>query len=58
MSEAFFEARGPDRFQATELTRGPWDPGPVRVTAPPAPGPPPPGARPAAGGGAPACSRW
>jgi hypothetical protein len=25
MSDAFFLPRGPDRFQATELTRGPWD---------------------------------
>ena len=35
MSEAFFEARGPDRFQATELTRGPWDPG-LQHAGPPA----------------------
>jgi hypothetical protein len=27
MSDAFFEVLGPDRFRATELTRGPWDPG-------------------------------
>jgi hypothetical protein len=27
MSDAFFEVLGPDRFLATELTRGPWDPG-------------------------------
>ena len=35
MSEAFFEARGPDRFLATELTRGPWDPG-LQHAGPPA----------------------
>jgi hypothetical protein len=27
MSDAFFEVLGAGRFQATELTRGPWDPG-------------------------------
>jgi hypothetical protein len=26
MSDAFFDVRGDDRFLATELTRGPWDP--------------------------------
>jgi len=26
MSDAFYSVLGPDRFQATELTRGPWDP--------------------------------
>jgi Thioesterase-like superfamily len=35
MSDAFFEALGPDRFLATELTRGPWDPG-VQHGGPPA----------------------
>jgi hypothetical protein len=35
MSEAFFEALGPDRFRATELTRGPWDPG-LQHAGPPA----------------------
>jgi len=27
MSDAFFDVLGPDRFLATELTRGPWGPG-------------------------------
>src|SRR4030095_2487003 len=35
MSEAFFEVQGPDRFRATELTRGPWDPG-LQHAGPPA----------------------
>ncbi len=35
MSDAFFEALGPDRFRATELTRGPWDPG-LQHAGPPA----------------------
>jgi Thioesterase-like superfamily len=35
MSDAFFDAQGPDRFQATELTRGPWDPG-LQHAGPPA----------------------
>jgi hypothetical protein len=35
MSEAFFHVLGPDRFQATELTRGPWDPG-LQHAGPPA----------------------
>ena len=35
MSEAFFEALGPDRFRATALTRGPWDPG-LQHAGPPA----------------------
>ena len=35
MSEAFFEVLGPDRFRATELTRGPWDPG-LQHAGPPA----------------------
>jgi Thioesterase-like superfamily len=35
MSNAFFEPLGPDRFQATELTRGPWDPG-LQHAGPPA----------------------
>ena len=35
MSEAFFEALGPDRFRATELTRGPWGPG-LQHAGPPA----------------------
>jgi Thioesterase-like superfamily len=35
MSEAFFETLGPDRFRATELTRGPWDPG-LQHAGPPA----------------------
>src|SRR5512133_2404155 len=35
MSEAFFEVRGPGRFRATELTRGPWDPG-LQHAGPPA----------------------
>src|SRR5919107_4229275 len=35
MSDAFFDVRGPDRFQATELTRGPWDPG-LQHAGPPA----------------------
>src|SRR5919112_4313700 len=35
MSEAFFEVLGPDRFRATELTRGPWEPG-LQHAGPPA----------------------
>jgi hypothetical protein len=35
MSEAFFHVLGPDRFRATELTRGPWDPG-LQHAGPPA----------------------
>ncbi len=35
MSDAFFDVRGPDRFLATELTRGPWDPG-LQHAGPPA----------------------
>ena len=35
MSDAFFLPRGPDQFQATELTRGPWDPG-LQHAGPPA----------------------
>ena len=35
MSDAFFEALGPDRFRATGLTRGPWDPG-LQHAGPPA----------------------
>ena len=35
MPEAFFEVRGPGRFRATELTRGPWDPG-LQHAGPPA----------------------
>jgi hypothetical protein len=35
MSEAFFDVRGLDRFRATELTRGPWDPG-LQHAGPPA----------------------
>jgi hypothetical protein len=35
MSDAFFEVRGPGRFLATELTRGPWDPG-LQHAGPPA----------------------
>src|SRR5215212_2308526 len=35
MSKAFFEVLGPDRFRATELTRGPWDPG-LQHAGPPA----------------------
>jgi hypothetical protein len=27
MSEAFFDVAGPDRYRATELTRGPWEAG-------------------------------
>jgi Acyl-CoA thioesterase C-terminal domain/Acyl-CoA thioesterase N-terminal domain len=33
--DAFFFPLGPDRFQATELTRGPWDPG-LQHAGPPA----------------------
>jgi Acyl-CoA thioesterase C-terminal domain/Acyl-CoA thioesterase N-terminal domain len=33
--DAFFTPLGPDRFQATELTRGPWDPG-LQHAGPPA----------------------
>jgi Thioesterase-like superfamily len=35
MSDAFFDVLGPDRFRATELTRGPWDPG-LQHAGPPA----------------------
>jgi hypothetical protein len=35
MSDAFFEVLGPDRFLATELTRGPWDAG-LQHAGPPA----------------------
>jgi Thioesterase-like superfamily len=35
MSEAFFHVLGPDHFRATELTRGPWDPG-LQHAGPPA----------------------
>jgi Thioesterase-like superfamily len=35
MPEAFFLPAGPDRFRATELTRGPWDPG-LQHAGPPA----------------------
>jgi Thioesterase-like superfamily len=35
MSDAFFTVLGPDRFRATELTRGPWDPG-LQHAGPPA----------------------
>jgi hypothetical protein len=35
MTAAFFEPDGPDRFRATELTRGPWDPG-LQHAGPPA----------------------
>src|SRR5687767_265702 len=35
MPEAFYLPSGPDRFQATELTRGPWDPG-LQHAGPPA----------------------
>jgi acyl-Coa thioesterase superfamily protein/acyl-CoA thioesterase superfamily protein len=35
MSDAFFDVRGPDRFLATELTRGPWDSG-LQHAGPPA----------------------
>ncbi|HEY6709319.1 MAG TPA: thioesterase family protein [Actinomycetota bacterium] len=35
MPDAFFSPLGPDRFQATELTRGPWDPG-LQHAGPPA----------------------
>src|SRR5919199_5520259 len=35
MSEAFFEVLGRDRYRATELTRGPWDPG-LQHAGPPA----------------------
>lgn len=35
MADAFFLPRGPGRFQATELTRGPWDPG-LQHAGPPA----------------------
>jgi Acyl-CoA thioesterase C-terminal domain/Acyl-CoA thioesterase N-terminal domain len=33
--DAFFSPLGPDRFRATELTRGPWDPG-LQHAGPPA----------------------
>jgi hypothetical protein len=35
MADAFFLPRGPGRFLATELTRGPWDPG-LQHAGPPA----------------------
>jgi hypothetical protein len=35
MSDAFFDVLGPDRFRATELTRGPWGPG-LQHAGPPA----------------------
>jgi acyl-Coa thioesterase superfamily protein/acyl-CoA thioesterase superfamily protein len=35
MPEAFFLPAGPDRFRATDLTRGPWDPG-LQHAGPPA----------------------
>jgi Thioesterase-like superfamily len=35
MSDAFFEVLGRDRYRATELTRGPWDPG-LQHAGPPA----------------------
>jgi hypothetical protein len=35
MSDAFFDVRAQDRFRATELTRGPWDPG-LQHAGPPA----------------------
>jgi hypothetical protein len=35
MPEAFYLPSGPDRFRATELTRGPWDPG-LQHAGPPA----------------------
>jgi hypothetical protein len=35
MSDAFFDPLGPGRFRATELTRGPWDPG-LQHAGPPA----------------------
>jgi hypothetical protein len=35
MSDAFFEVLGPGRFRATDLTRGPWDPG-LQHAGPPA----------------------
>jgi hypothetical protein len=35
MSDAFFDVLGPNRFRATELTRGPWDPG-LQHAGPPA----------------------
>jgi len=35
MSDAFYSVLGPDRFLATELTRGPWDPG-LQHAGPPA----------------------
>jgi hypothetical protein len=35
MSDAFYSVLGPDRFRATELTRGPWDPG-LQHAGPPA----------------------
>jgi hypothetical protein len=35
MPDAFFLPLAPDRFQATELTRGPWDPG-LQHAGPPA----------------------
>src|SRR4029450_13153558 len=35
MSDAFFDVLGADRFQATELTQGPWGPG-LQHAGPPA----------------------
>jgi hypothetical protein len=35
MPEAFYRVNGPDRFLATELTRGPWEPG-LQHAGPPA----------------------
>jgi hypothetical protein len=35
MPEAFYLPSGPDRFLATELTRGPWEPG-LQHAGPPA----------------------
>src|SRR5918998_2849275 len=35
MPEAFYLPSGPDRFRATELTRGPWEPG-LQHAGPPA----------------------
>jgi hypothetical protein len=34
VSDAIFRAEGPDRFQPTELARGPWDPGAQHGGAP------------------------
>src|SRR4029453_76931 len=35
MPDAFYLPSGPDRFRATELTRGPWEPG-LQHAGPPA----------------------